>query len=487
MRSPPPRRGRARERPLRVCGALHRALSPRRAGSSRWTRPWPCAFTSAPLELPELIAASVWIRSLIVPLPVSNERPTAETMPRVTVGAPARSSALPIATTSSPTCTVVELPTSAVVSPSTPRTRSSATSAAVSIPTTCALRASPPAAVTWTSATMASAAVHPPAPAPAPSLRAARAAPAGRVQRPFEPHPERATLEVESTMYRRVLLAVDARRVADAAVAAVVRLTAASGGEVLVVHVRDIERGLRTRFEDQRLVDHVVGRLHRAGVAARGEVRTISDGDVAGVLADSARRFGADVIAMGSHGRSELGGLLLGTVGHQVASRTDRAVVLVRGEPTGPSRRWPARIERILLAVDRSEQREHAVRAALGLGRQHGAEVVVQYVDPVLESPSSARRFVSGIVDRLRSEGVRARGAALAGMGAVAFQIATEAERVDADLIVVGSRRRGDLAALVLGSVTRDLVRRTTRPVLLAGTSESPERDAGVAAAPARA
>ncbi|HXM54470.1 MAG TPA: universal stress protein [Candidatus Dormibacteraeota bacterium] len=272
-------------------------------------------------------------------------------------------------------------------------------------------------------------------------------------------------------MYRRILLAVDAHRVAESAVAAVVQLAAASRAEVLVVHVRDIERGLRTRFEDEHLVDHVVGQLRDAGVAARGEVRTISNGDVADALVDSAARFAADVIALGSHGRSELGGLLLGTVGQRVVTRTDCAVMLVHGDPTGPSRRWPDSVERILLAVDRNVQRDQAVEAACGLARQHGAEVVVQYVDPVFESVTSARRFVRDILRQLRTEGVPARTAGLAGVGDVSAQIAAEAERVDADVIVIGSRRRGDLAALVLGSVARDLVRRTARPVLLAETA----------------
>jgi nucleotide-binding universal stress UspA family protein len=275
-------------------------------------------------------------------------------------------------------------------------------------------------------------------------------------------------------MYRKILLAVDARRAADAAVPAVVRLAASSSSEVLVVHVRDVERGLQTPFEDQHLVDNVVTGLRDAGVNAHGEVRTIAAGDVADALVDAARRFGADVIALGSQGRSALGGLLLGTVGQRVAARTDCAVMLVHGDPARPSRRWPGRIERILLAVERNDQCDRAVEAARDLAHQHGSEVVVQYVDPVYESVSSAQRFVRGILGRLRSDGVRARTAGLAGIGDAAAQIAGMAERIDADVIVVGSRRRGDLAALLLGSVTRDLVRRTTRPVLLAETSERP-------------
>ena len=60
---------------------------------------WPAALTSGPPELPELIAASVWMRSRSVPCSVSMSRPSAETIPWVTVIPPSRASALPMATT----------------------------------------------------------------------------------------------------------------------------------------------------------------------------------------------------------------------------------------------------------------------------------------------------------------------------------------------------------------------------------------------------
>lgn len=50
----------------------------------------------------------------------------------------------------------------------------------------------------------------------------------------------------------------------------------------------------------------------------------------------------------------------------------------------------------------------------------------------------------------------------------MAARLAAAAERWNADLIVVGSRRPTDLGGLVLGSVGHELVRRTYRPVLLA-------------------
>ena len=66
--------------------------------------------------MPGLMAASVWIKfwrfSVAVPSPPAlTDRPRAETMPCVTVGVPAaRPSALPMATTESPTTALDELP-----------------------------------------------------------------------------------------------------------------------------------------------------------------------------------------------------------------------------------------------------------------------------------------------------------------------------------------------------------------------------------------
>jgi nucleotide-binding universal stress UspA family protein len=52
-------------------------------------------------------------------------------------------------------------------------------------------------------------------------------------------------------------------------------------------------------------------------------------------------------------------------------------------------------------------------------------------------------------------------------MGATVEQIMTVADRVDAELIAVGSHGHGALHHLVLGSVSENLLKVTTRPVLV--------------------
>ncbi len=64
---------------------------------------WPAALTSGPPELPDEIAASVWINPSRASVWLTDSvRSSAETIPAVTVGSPSRSRAKPMATTGSP-------------------------------------------------------------------------------------------------------------------------------------------------------------------------------------------------------------------------------------------------------------------------------------------------------------------------------------------------------------------------------------------------
>ena len=54
----------------------------------------------------------------------------------------------------------------------------------------------------------------------------------------------------------------------------------------------------------------------------------------------------------------------------------------------------------------------------------------------------------------------------------IAEEIAAVAQKWDADLIISGSRRHRDLAALVVGSTEHELIRQAHRPVLIAGRSK---------------
>lgn len=60
------------------------------------------------------------------------------------------------------------------------------------------------------------------------------------------------------------------------------------------------------------------------------EVHVLADDDTAEAIAKYAPEIGADLIAVGTHGRSGLSRALMGSVAEQVVRRADRPVVVVR-------------------------------------------------------------------------------------------------------------------------------------------------------------
>jgi nucleotide-binding universal stress UspA family protein len=136
----------------------------------------------------------------------------------------------------------------------------------------------------------------------------------------------------------RILLAVDDSEQSARAVDAAAALAGASGGEVLVFHLREVQpfcggvgcTGLETRREAEELVCGIVDRLRGNGVWAEGETHTARSGEAAREIAHAARCIGADLIVMGSRGSSDLAALFTGSVCHQAIRRASCPVVVVR-------------------------------------------------------------------------------------------------------------------------------------------------------------
>jgi nucleotide-binding universal stress UspA family protein len=133
----------------------------------------------------------------------------------------------------------------------------------------------------------------------------------------------------------RILLAVDETDYSQRAVATAAVLAAVSDGEIIVLHVHEVEhRGLgpplETPAEATALVSQFVEQLLGQGLRAWGEVRPAPRSEIADEISSAARGTGADLIVMGSRGLSDLGGLLYGSVAHRALRQTPCPVVVVR-------------------------------------------------------------------------------------------------------------------------------------------------------------
>ena len=138
-------------------------------------------------------------------------------------------------------------------------------------------------------------------------------------------------------MYGKILMAVDHSDVAGRVINAARDLASLSDGEVWVLHLREMEAMPRIGFvpiesdaEAQSIVEHAAKELHDAGVKAHYEVRSTIYGQAGREIVDAAHAHDAGVIVMGSRGRSDLAGLVLGSTAHKVIHFSDLPVLVVR-------------------------------------------------------------------------------------------------------------------------------------------------------------
>ena len=137
-------------------------------------------------------------------------------------------------------------------------------------------------------------------------------------------------------MYDRLLAAVDDSEVSPRVIAAAKELASLSQGQVWVLHLREREFGrlgltpIESDEEAQEPVRAGVEALTQAGIDAHGEVRETVFGHAAREIVKDAQEHDAGVIIMGSRGRSDLTGAMLGSTAHKVIHLTDRPVMVVR-------------------------------------------------------------------------------------------------------------------------------------------------------------
>jgi nucleotide-binding universal stress UspA family protein len=184
-------------------------------------------------------------------------------------------------------------------------------------------------------------------------------------------------------------------------------------------------------------------------------------GSPAGEIIEKAERWGADLIVVGSHGRSALGRLILGSVSQRVVTEAHCSVRVARS----PRAEKDAPV-RIVLGVDGSEHSGAAVRAVAARKWPERSEVrLVTSVDPLHMYGADPADKYTGVLTIHKSAEIFLRDAGLE-VSSVAEEkdaqhlLVREAEEWGADSIFVGARGLGRLGRLLLGSVSTAVVAR---------------------------
>src|SRR5579859_562296 len=148
---------------------------------------------------------------------------------------------------------------------------------------------------------------------------------------------------------------------------------------------------------------------------------------------------------------------------------------------TGPAGRdesgVSAMFSRILAAIADVEQSQDVLDLVKGLGAEDGTQVRALHLRETelsgyrwlsRESHDDAAFVAEAAIFELRMAGLAAGGGVRhATCDRVAERILAEAKTFKADLIVLGSPRRGEFAARLFGSVTQRVIQRSTCAVIV--------------------
>src|SRR4030066_157854 len=209
-------------------------------------------------------------------------------------------------------------------------------------------------------------------------------------------------------------------------------------------------------------------RLMMGSVTARviGHAPFRSEEPFQDIVNDAAKNQ-VDMIIIGTHGRTGLKRLMMGSVTARVIGHAPCNVLVVPLHAKVDCRN-------ILIATDGSRYSDAAASEAIGIAKRWGGSLLVISValsDKEIILPEDdeemilAKDNVKKIVGLAKKEGVKTEG--LTAIGKPYEAIVETAKQKHADLIVVGSHGRTGLDRLLMGSVTERVIGHSESAVLI--------------------
>ena len=209
----------------------------------------------------------------------------------------------------------------------------------------------------------------------------------------------------------------------------------------------------------------------------------VREGNAAAEILEEATTTGADLLAIGTHGRSGFERLVLGSVTEKILRRARCPVLTIPRRLPDAVPSGPVLFKRIVCALDFSDCSMHALKYALSLAQEaDGCLTVVHVLAPdVLAQVGIGEEHVSVAEWQRRHEAAaRELLATAVPRSATAFckaesmllrgkpwrEILRVASERQAELIVMGVQGRGAADLLFFGSTTQHVVREAVCPVL---------------------
>jgi nucleotide-binding universal stress UspA family protein len=213
----------------------------------------------------------------------------------------------------------------------------------------------------------------------------------------------------------------------------------------------------------------------------------LAEGSTAAEIVREAEAMPADLVVMGTHGRSGFERLVLGSVTEKVLRKAACPVLTVPRAGVDAVPMPPALFKKIVCAIDFSDCSMHALSYAISLAQQADANLTIVHVielppevprevhESLLAAPRTLGEYIALAEEDSRArlkdavpESVRAYCTVDTAMprGKPYREILRVAEERKADLLVVGIHGRGVVDRMLFGSTAQHLVRQASCPVL---------------------
>ena len=232
------------------------------------------------------------------------------------------------------------------------------------------------------------------------------------------------------------------------------------------------------RRETREVLDEQVRKIEESGATVE-EARLEMGIPPGRAIVHLGEELGAGIIVVGSRGRGTMKRAVMGSVSSSVVHHAHCPVLVVRGEEGRDYLQ-----DRILLALDGSEDSLAAARTAVDLAERMESELHVVYVGEVRpvsyreiggyralyeELEKRAQRLLDEQVTQVESAGGTVAKAHLK-MGRPDEEIVVLGEEIAAGLIVTGSRGLGGIRRALMGSVSDSVVKHAYCPILVVRT-----------------
>jgi nucleotide-binding universal stress UspA family protein len=280
---------------------------------------------------------------------------------------------------------------------------------------------------------------------------------------------------------KNVLVPTDFSRCADQALLQAAVLAQQSGATLHLLHVATLPSYRGGDGEAEARTHDLVSWLRKMAAVPdlhilEAERRGLS---VASEILSYADEIDADLVVIGTHGRTSLGATLLGSVAIEVVRHAECPVVTVREQDEA---RLLTTMSHVLVPVDFSEFSHRCLRKAAILARESGATLHLLHVVDAPLHPTFYASGVKGPLDvdpelheRCRLEMVRLAAEEAPGVqtemsveqGNPADVICRFAERGTVDLVFIATHGLTGVRRFLMGSVTEKVVRHAPCPVFV--------------------